>query len=81
MNSMQKKQVYKRIIIAVVVIAAFFCILAVRLVIIQIFQAEDLASRQESYMTRNIEITAKRGTIYDSEMNVLVQDASCSRCV
>ncbi len=79
MNSMQKKQVYKRIIIAVVVIAAFFCILAVRLVIIQIFQAEDLASRQESYMTRNIEITAKRGTIYDSEMNVLVQDASCSK--
>ena len=78
MGSEQKKTFYKRGIFAVGVIALVFIVLIGWLFNIQIIKGDELASKQESYILTNINITAERGDIYDRNMNILAKDATCS---
>ncbi len=78
MNSAEKKKFYKRVLIALSAVALAFTGLIARLIYLQVFEADELAEKQESYMLCNIEITATRGDIYDRNMNLLARDATCS---
>ncbi|NLW70440.1 MAG: PASTA domain-containing protein [Eubacteriaceae bacterium] len=68
-----------RIIFCVGLLVLLFIALSVRLFVLQVVQADDLADRQTAYMFHNIPITASRGDIYDINMNILAKDASCSK--
>ncbi len=52
--------------------------LAARLFFVLVIKAQNYADRQEAYMTQ-YHITAARGTYLCRNMNVLVQDATCSK--
>ena len=71
-----KKNMLKRILIFAVVIAFLFSFDAIRLVYLQVVQADELSAKAESQQLSDTEISAMRGTIYDVDGNVLAQSAT-----
>jgi cell division protein FtsI/penicillin-binding protein 2 len=55
----------------------FFAVVIVRLVMLQVVQAPGLAARGEDTHTTDVTISAKRGTIYDRNGNVLAMSVEC----
>lgn len=54
-----------------------FAVVALRLVWLQVISAPDLAKQAEANRTNVITLTAKRGTIYDRNGNVLAMSVDC----
>ena len=71
-----KKGMLKRILILAVVIVFLFCADGVRLFYLQTVRADELAGKAQSQQLSDTEVSAMRGTIYDSEGNVLAQSAT-----
>ena len=71
-----KKGMMKRILILAVVIIFAFCGDGLRVLYLQTVRADELAGKAQSQQLYDTEVTAKRGTIYDSEGNVLAQSAT-----
>ncbi len=71
-----KKNMLKRILIFAVVITFLFCADGVRVLYLQTVQREDLSAKADSQQLSDTEVKAMRGTIYDSEGNVLAQSAT-----
>ena len=61
----------KRILALFVLISFLFCILAVRMFVIQIINGQSLQNKATSQWTRDISIVAPRGKIIDRNENVL----------
>lgn len=70
------KNMLRRLLILGVVIAFLLSTNIVRIFYIQVVRGEELALKAESQQMRDTEISAMRGTIYDSEGNVLAQSAT-----
>lgn len=71
-----KIRLWHRTIIVLSVIMLLFGVIIARLVQIQIVQGEDLQKRAVNQQVRELEISAKRGTIYDTNGKVLAQSAT-----
>lgn len=71
-----KKGMLKRILIFAVVITFLFCADGIRVLYLQVVKHDDLAAKAESQQLSDTEVKAMRGTIYDSEGNVLAQSAT-----
>lgn len=71
-----KKKMLKRIGILALVVAFLFAVDGVRLLYLQLVSGDELAAKAESQQLSDTEIQAMRGTIYDSEGNVLAQSAT-----
>ncbi len=71
-----KKGMLKRILILAVVIIFLFCADGVRVFYLQTIRSNELASKAQSQQLSDTEVSAMRGTIYDSEGNVLAQSAT-----
>ncbi len=54
-----------------------FAVVVVRLVMLQVIQAPGLAARGQDTHTTDVTISAKRGTIYDRNGNVLAMSVEC----
>ena len=63
--------VSKRLIVAFVILAAVAAILSLRLLWLQVIDAENNANRSDAVRTNVLEITPRRGTIYDRNGVVL----------
>lgn len=74
--SIFKKGFVGRIMIIGLILAFLFTADAGRLFYIQLIKGEDYKNKAESQQLSDTEIPAKRGTIYDSEGNVLAQSAT-----
>ncbi len=71
------RQMWKRmVIIMVVVIFATVSITAVRLVDIMVIRGEEYQSKASAQQLHDAYITAERGNIYDTNMNVLAKSAT-----
>lgn len=70
------KNMLKRLLILSVVIVFLLCTNTVRVFYIQVVRGEELSQKAQSQQMKDTEITAMRGTIYDSEGNVLAQSAT-----
>ena len=70
------KNMLRRLLILGVVIAFLLSTNIVRIFYLQVVRDEELALKAESQQMRDTEISAMRGTIYDSEGNVLAQSAT-----
>ena len=70
------KNMLRRLLILGVVIAFLLSTNIVRIFYLQVVRGEELALKAESQQMRDTEISAMRGTIYDSEGNVLAQSAT-----
>ena len=66
----------KRILIMAVVIIFLMTTTVARVFYLTIVRGEDLSEKAETQQLKDTEITAMRGTIYDSNGNVLAQSAS-----
>lgn len=71
-----KKDFLKRMSILLVIIAFLFTFDAFRVFYIQIIKGDEYSAKAESQQLSDTEIPATRGTIYDSEGNVLAQSAT-----
>jgi stage V sporulation protein D (sporulation-specific penicillin-binding protein) len=71
-----KKGMMKRILILSLVIAFAFCSDGIRVLYLQTVRADELAGKAQSQQLYDTEVSAMRGTIYDSEGNVLAQSAT-----
>ena len=71
-----KKGMVKRILILSLVIVFAFCGDAARVLYLQTVRADELAGKAQSQQLYDTEVSAMRGTIYDSEGNVLAQSAT-----
>ncbi len=71
-----KKDMGKRIVIMAFVIAFLFSVDGARLAYLQLVSGSELAAKAESQQLSDTEIPAMRGTIYDSNGNVLAQSAT-----
>ena len=71
-----KKGMLKRILIFAVVITFLFCMDGLRVLYLQVAKHDELAAKAESQQLSDTEVSAMRGTIYDSEGNVLAQSAT-----
>lgn len=71
-----KKGMTYRIVILAVVVAFLFSIDGARLFYLQLVKADELAAKAESQQLSDTEVSAMRGTIYDSSGNVLAQSAT-----
>lgn len=71
-----KKGMLKRILILALVIVFLFCIDGVRVLYLQTARSNELASKAQSQQLSDTEVSAMRGTIFDSEGNVLAQSAT-----
>ena len=71
-----KKGMLKRILILAMVIIFLFCADGVRIFYLQTIRSNELASKAQSQQLSDTEVSAMRGTIYDSEGNVLAQSAT-----
>ena len=70
------RQMRRRALIAVVlVIGLFFSLNIVKLAQLQLLQAEDWQKRAVSQQMSDTVVTAKRGTIYDANMDALAESA------
>lgn len=76
MNQMFKKGLASRVLIILMVIAFLFAVDISRLFYIQVAKGEEYAEKAKSQQLSDKEIEAMRGTIYDSEGNVLAQSAT-----
>lgn len=70
------KNMLKRLLALSAVIIFLLCSNTVRVFYLQVVRGEELSSKAESQQMRDTEISAMRGTIYDSEGNVLAQSAT-----
>lgn len=70
------KNMLKRLLILAVVIIFLFTANTAGVFYLQIVRGEELAQKAESQQMRDTEISAMRGTIYDSEGNVLAKSAT-----
>lgn len=70
------KKMFKRLLILGVVIVFLLCSNAARTFYLQVVRGDELSQKAESQQMRDTEISAMRGTIYDSEGNVLAQSAT-----
>lgn len=70
------KKMLKRILIMSAVIVFLLTTSTARIFYLQVVRGEELAQKAESQQLKDTEITAKRGTIYDSDGNVLAQSAT-----
>ncbi len=70
------KKMLKRLLALALVIVFLLSTNAVRVFYLQVVRGEELALKAESQQMRDSEISAMRGTIYDSEGNVLAQSAT-----
>ena len=68
----------RRIIVLLVASILIFFLLITRLVWIQFIQGDELSEKASSYRMRKIPEEAKRGSIYDRNMNELVSSISAS---
>lgn len=66
----------KRAMTALVVVAALAVMLIIWIGYIQLVKGEEYTAKVQSQMLGDNEIKASRGTIYDSNMNVIAQSAS-----
>lgn len=66
----------KRILIMAVVIIFLMTTTVARVFYLTIVRGEELSEKAETQQLKDTEITAMRGTIYDSNGNVLAQSAS-----
>lgn len=71
-----KKNMFKRIFIFAIAIAFLFSVDGARLFYLQLVNGSELSAKAESQQLSDTEIPAMRGTIYDSEGNVLAQSAT-----
>lgn len=72
-NSITKLR--KRLLIITVSITFLFCLLIVRLFVLQIIQGEFLSSKATDQWYRDIPLSAARGNIYDSRGEVLADNS------
>lgn len=70
------KNMLKRLLILAVVIIFLFTANTAGVFYLQIVRGEELAQKAESQQMRDTEISAMRGTIYDSDGNVLAKSAT-----
>lgn len=70
------KRTLKRILIMAVVIIFLMTTTVARVFYLTIVRGEELSEKAETQQLKDTEITAMRGTIYDSNGNVLAQSAS-----
>ncbi len=71
-----RKGMLKRILILAVAVTFLFCADGARVLYLQTVKNDELAAKAESQQLSDTEVTAMRGTIYDSEGNVLAQSAT-----
>ena len=71
-----KKGMLKRILILALVVTFLFCADGARVLYLQVARHDELAAKAESQQLSDTEVSAMRGTIYDSEGNVLAQSAT-----
>jgi stage V sporulation protein D (sporulation-specific penicillin-binding protein) len=71
-----KKKMLKRMLILALVVVFLFTIDGGRLIYLQLINGDELAAKAESQQLSDTEIQSMRGTIYDSEGNVLAQSAT-----
>lgn len=76
MDVTAKKNLIKRLTVIVAVILFVFSIDAFRLFYIGVFKSDEYSAKAESQQLSDIEIPAKRGSIYDINGNVLAQSAT-----
>ena len=70
------KRMLKRILIMAVIIIFLMTTTVARVFYLTIVRGEELSEKAETQQLKDTEITAMRGTIYDSNGNVLAQSAS-----
>lgn len=70
------KHMLKRLVILAVVIVFLLSTNAARVLYLQVVRGEELSQKAESQQMADTEISAMRGTIYDSEGNVLAKSAT-----
>ena len=66
----------RRLITSLLLIAIIFIILIGRLTYLQIFASTGLMEKKLNQLIATIPITASRGDIYDSKMEILAKDAT-----
>lgn len=71
-----KKGMTYRIVIFALVVAFLFSAGGARLFYLQLVKADELSAKAESQQLSDTEVSAMRGTIYDSDGNVLAQSAT-----
>ncbi|MBE6038098.1 MAG: PASTA domain-containing protein [Anaerofustis stercorihominis] len=81
MRTKNSRVAERRILGAFGIICFVFMLLIIRLVYIQIIQADEYTQKQKDLITYSSSITASRGDIYDRNMNILAKDATCARIV
>lgn len=66
-----------------IMVLLFFAlaVVCIRLIDLQVFEAGDLVSKMEASRSGTVAITAKRGTIYDRNGNVLATTVDCKTVV
>ncbi len=65
-----------RILILAVAVVFLFCADGARVLYLQVVKHDDLAAKAESQQLSDTEVKAMRGTIYDSDGNILAQSAT-----
>lgn len=76
MSSTSKKNMVNRIFVLCVAIVFLLSIDAARIFYIQIFKGDEYAAKAQSQQLSDTEISAKRGTIYDCDGNILAKSAT-----
>lgn len=76
MSSTSKKNMINRIFVLCVAIVFLLSIDAARIFYIQIFKGDEYAAKAQSQQLSDTEISAKRGTIYDCDGNILAKSAT-----
>ncbi|MBQ7741014.1 MAG: PASTA domain-containing protein [Eubacterium sp.] len=71
-----RKTMLKRMLILAVAIVFLFGIDAFRILYLQVAKGDEFKAKAESQQLSDTEVSAMRGTIYDSEGNVLAQSAT-----
>jgi len=76
MKANTTKNMLKRLLILSVVIIFLLSTNVARVFYLQVVRGEELAQKAESQQMKDSEISAMRGTIYDSDGNILAQSAT-----
>lgn len=75
-KTLPKKERDRRAKVVILIAILLFAVCAVNLLVIQVFKADKYRSEAENNQLYDTEIPAKRGTIYDSNGNILAESAS-----